>query len=360
MKRMKNFVAITLAATTILAALSGCGSAQKAETGEASPVTTDSNVTTEVKQRGLKFTISQEYIDKGVELEPYNENLSGYREISIYYYSPTATEALKTVSNMDPDKRTKEVSDEYTQKIRNTSRDIMEIVMLETDEYKKLVDARTSLDEITGYSPSEELGTNDGYTYIISIPDLDNGDLSEEEIKQYKQCKEYMKTVKENLSFIPVELESTETVLGDAMPTFTTKDLNGNTVTNDIFAKKKLTVVNVWGTFCGPCIEEMPELEAWSKELSDDIQIIGIVGDIDGEKDTKHLNLAKKIVEKAGVSFINLNVNDNFKDLMDGIIGYPTTFLVDQSGAIVGDPIVGAEMDSYKSAVEAYLNGNAN
>lgn len=360
MKRIKKMVAITLVAATILTALSGCSSTQKTETGGVSSSTTDGNVTTEVKERGLKFTLSQEYIDKGVTLEGYNENLDGYRIVSITYYSPTATEALDTVINMDPDKRTKEVSDEYTQKIWNTSRNIMDIVMLETDEYKKLIDAGISLDKITGYSPSEELGTNDGYTYIISIPDLDNGDLSEDEIKQYKQCKEYMKTVKENLSFIPVELENTDTVLGEAMPSFTTKDLNGNTVTNDIFAKKKLTVVNVWGTFCGPCIEEMPELQKWSEEMSNDVQIIGLVGDIDGENDKKHLDLAKKIVDKAGVNFINLIANNDFKDMMSGIIGFPTTFLVDQSGAIVGDPIVGAEMDSYKSAVEAYLNGNAN
>jgi thiol-disulfide isomerase/thioredoxin len=359
MKQIKKLVAITLAATTILTVLSGCGSVQKSEAVGA-PVTADGNVTTEVKERGLKFTISQEYMDKGVTLERYNENLDGYRVVSITYYSPTAKEALDTVIKMDSEKRTKEVSDEYTQKIWNTSRTIMDIVMLETKEYKKLVDSGTTLDKITGYSPSEELGANDGYTYIISIPDLDNADLNEDEIKQYKQCKEYMKTVMENLSFIPVELENTDTVLGEAMPTFTTKDINGNTVTNDIFAKKKLTVVNVWGTFCGPCIEEMPELEAWSKKLSDDVQIIGIVGDIDGEKDTKHLSLAKKIIKKAGVSFTNLIMNDDFKELMDGIIGFPTTFLVDQSGTIVGEPIVGAEIDSYQSAVEAYLNGNAN
>jgi len=186
-------------------------------------VSADGNVITEVKERGLKFTISQEYMDKGVKLEQYNDNMNGYHEISLYYYSPSATKALDTVINMDPDKRTKEVSDEYTQKIWNTSRNIMEIVMLETKEYKKLVDSETSLDKITGYSPSEELGANDGYTYIISIPDLDNGDLNKDEIEEYKQCKEYMQTVKENLSFIPVELENTDTVIGDSMPTFKIK-----------------------------------------------------------------------------------------------------------------------------------------
>lgn len=360
MKRMKNSVAIALAAVTVLAALSGCSSTQKSEISKKTSANVNGNVITEVKERGLKFAISQEYMDKGVKLEGYNENLNGYPNVSIFYYSPTASKALDTIINMDPDERTKEVSDEYTQKIWNTSRNIMEIVMLETGEYKKLVDAGTSLDKITGYSPSEELGTNGGYTYIISIPDLDNGDLNNDEIQEYKQCKEYMKTVKENLSYIPVQLENTDTILGDSIPTFKTQDLNGNAVTNDIFAKKKLTVVNVWGTFCGPCIEEMPELQKWSEEMPDDVQIIGLVGDVEGENDKKHLELAIKIIDKAGVNFANIIVNDDFKDLISGIIGYPTTFFVDQSGAIVGDPIVGAEMDSYKSFVEEYLSENAN
>ena len=86
-----------------------------------------------------------------------------------------------------------------------------------------------------------------------------------------------METVKKNIKFIPLELESDETVVGEVMPDFCTYDLNGEEITNSIFAEKELTVVNIWGTFCAPCIEEMPELEELNKKYGEQIQFLGIV-----------------------------------------------------------------------------------
>lgn len=365
---MKKMV-IGLLAVSVLLSVTACGldknenadtsDPEVSEVSDTGITTADGSEITEVKERGLVFKISQEYKEKGVVLEGYNENLEGYPIVSVTYYSKTASDALDQVINMEPEKRTQEVSDEYTQKIWDTSRCILAIVMVETAKYKELTSAGTTLDQITGYSPSEKLGENDGYTYIACIPDLDYGQLSEEEIKEYEECKAYMNTVKDNLTFIPVELENTDTDVGKYMPVFNTVDLIGNTVTSDIFTENKLTVVNLWGTFCSPCIEEMPELEAWSKELPDGVKIIGIVGDIEGEDDAEHLDLAKDIVEKSGVTFQNLIVNDEFSEFMDGIIGFPTTLFVDQTGAVAGDPIVGSDMEAYKQFVEEYINENS-
>lgn len=141
-----------------------------------------------------------------------------------------------------------------------------------------------------------------------------------------------------------------------SMPDFNTEDLLGNAVTNDIFAEADLTVVNVWGTFCGPCINEMPELAEWSDAMPENVQIIGIVGDIAGKEDTEHLELAKTIVDEAGVNFTNIIPNDDLETFMRGIYGYPTTFFVDGEGNIVGDPVIGAYVDTYKNFVEEYLN----
>ncbi len=160
-----------------------------------------------------------------------------------------------------------------------------------------------------------------------------------------------METVKKNIKFIPLELESDETVVGEVMPDFCTYDLNGEEITNSIFAEKELTVVNIWGTFCAPCIEEMPELEELNKKYGEQIQFLGIVGDVEGLEDTEHLKLAKTITEKAGVQFTNVVINDDFKDFMSGIIGFPTTIFVDNAGNIVGEPIVGSDI----AATEEYI-----
>ncbi len=142
-----------------------------------------------------------------------------------------------------------------------------------------------------------------------------------------------------------------------AFPAFTATDLDGNTVTESIFTEKDLTVLNIWGTFCGPCIGEMPELGEWAKEMPDNVQIVGLIIDINGEEDTEHRDLAIEITEKAGTEFTNLIANMDFAPILKDVVGVPTTLFIDKDGNIVGDPIVGANVDGYKTFVEDYLNG---
>lgn len=137
---------------------------------------------------------------------------------------------------------------------------------------------------------------------------------------------------------------------------FTTNDIDGNEVTQSIFANKDLTVVNIWGTFCGPCINEMPELGAWEKELPDNVQIVGLIVDISSTDNETQIAAAKQITEKADVGFVNLiGGNGAFDELISSIVGVPTTIFVDKSGNIVGEIIVGADVDRYKSFVNKYV-----
>ena len=140
-----------------------------------------------------------------------------------------------------------------------------------------------------------------------------------------------------------------------AFPAFAAKDINGQPVTNDIFAPKKLTVVNVWGTFCPPCIGEMPELGEWSRQMPDDVQIIGLVCDIEDENDKRHIKAAKEIIGKAKVDFVNVIPDSSLQAFLSQVEAVPTTFFVNSQGQIVGEPIVGADVDGYKDFVEEYV-----
>ena len=140
-----------------------------------------------------------------------------------------------------------------------------------------------------------------------------------------------------------------------AFPAFSTRDLNGNVVTQEIFAGKKVTVVNVWGTFCPPCIGEMPELGAWAKEMPEGAQIIGLICDVEGEGDTRHLELARKILSEAHADFVNIYPDEALTKRLDSVEAVPTTFLVDSNGKIIGEPVIGADVAAYRSAVERYL-----
>jgi len=151
----------------------------------------------------------------------------------------------------------------------------------------------------------------------------------------------------------PSDAPASDTV---TVPAFETRDLDGNTVTNDIFAQKDLTVVNVWGTFCTPCIDEMPALGEWMREMPENVQLIGIVIDLPLEGEASIHDAAVEILEGADAPFTCLETDGSLQQFLSGILGVPTTFLVDSDGSVVGNVILGADLDGYKQAVEDYFD----
>lgn len=134
---------------------------------------------------------------------------------------------------------------------------------------------------------------------------------------------------------------------------FTLNDIEGDSYkSSDIFKDNKLTMINIWGTLCTPCIKELPELQELSEELSSKgINIIGLVGDVSGEENMED---AIAIVKKKKVEFLNLVPDDAIREtLLSKIKGYPVTIFVDSNGNLVGETIVGARSkDEYKSIAE--------
>ncbi|MBO3443850.1 TlpA disulfide reductase family protein [Clostridium sp. CCUG 7971] len=118
---------------------------------------------------------------------------------------------------------------------------------------------------------------------------------------------------------------------------FKAKDLNGKEITSDIFSKYKLTMINIWNTGCGPCIEEMPEIEKLYEDLPKDTNIISICTDAGDSK--KDLDFAKEIMKMTGAKFTTL-IPDEFlkRNLTDDVQAFPTTIFVDSEGKAVGTP----------------------
>ena len=143
--------------------------------------------------------------------------------------------------------------------------------------------------------------------------------------------------------------------LVDQMPEFETIDLQGNQVDNDIFSQADITVINFWGTFCGPCINEMPELAEWEGQLPDNVQIIGVVVDAAGP-DTQEYEAAKTLVKDNGISYTNIIAGEDFPaDVLNRLQGVPTTVFVDAEGKSIADEILGADVEAYKRTVEELL-----
>ena len=127
---------------------------------------------------------------------------------------------------------------------------------------------------------------------------------------------------------------------------FQAATLDRETVDQSIFGDKKLTMINVWTTWCGSCVDEMPELEALSKELDKmDAQIISIcsdTADARGQVDEELLELAQQITQKTGVTFPTLIPDKALHDgLLKGAMGYPTTFFVDSQEMCIRDRVPG-------------------
>ena len=138
---------------------------------------------------------------------------------------------------------------------------------------------------------------------------------------------------------------------------FATEDLSLEPVTSEeLFAGNKVTMINVWATFCGYCIEEMPDLEELSGRLQEKgCGIIGVVGDVEGVNDEEHLQQALEILETTGVTYPNLIPWDHWYAMLP-VPGFPTTFFVDSEGNIIGEPAVGARgADDYEALLDEAL-----
>lgn len=126
-------------------------------------------------------------------------------------------------------------------------------------------------------------------------------------------------------------------------PEFDEVDMAGNPVSSDIFADYDATIVNFWNNGCGTCIEEMPELEELYQQFKEqNINLIG-VGTDSGEGE-EQLSTAKEILEEKGVTYINISPDPEgtfYQEFISDIFTYPTTYIVDSDGNIIGAPISG-------------------
>lgn len=130
---------------------------------------------------------------------------------------------------------------------------------------------------------------------------------------------------------------------------FKTTDTEGNVVDDGIFKNADYTMINVWGTYCGPCINEMADLQALSESMPDNMQIIGIVCDVyDGEDSSS----ATKILDSKGVTYTNLLCNDELMQALSGLSAVPTTLFVNRDGYVLCNPIIGADLKSYKAVIK--------
>lgn len=151
------------------------------------------------------------------------------------------------------------------------------------------------------------------------------------------------------------EFASSETA--QDMIIFEALDTEGNTVSSDIFSGTKLTMINVWATYCQPCIREMPDLGQLSGEYDKaDFQIIGIISDVPEGSNENQIAKAESLIEQTDADYPHLYINESlYNALLTEVIAVPTTFFLDEEGNIL-DTVVGSkEKDDWKEIIDSLL-----
>ena len=204
--------------------------------------------------------------------------------------------------------------------------------------------------------------------YLLAALDLVKDQFTEDELKTLTEGSEQIRDLEDQIQPLQEQYAALQPA-GDGengdmsaavptFPTFTGKDLDGNDVDSSIFSQNAVTVVNFWFSGCKPCVDEMDDLDALNQRIKEQGgEVIGVNTEtLDSNAD--NIATAKKILESAGASFRNIYFDPDSEagKFALGIMAFPTTYVVDRQGNIVGEPIMGGiDQEANMTALEKLI-----
>ncbi|QBE96272.1 TlpA disulfide reductase family protein [Blautia producta] len=139
-------------------------------------------------------------------------------------------------------------------------------------------------------------------------------------------------------------------------------DLDGKALPEDLLVKDGVTMVNVWATFCNPCLAEMPHLEELNKEFAaagKNFKVVGIAADVvneKGEVGQEQLDLAKEIVKKTGVNYTNIIPGEKLQsDILPNVTAFPTSFFLNDKGEVIKTVMGATTKDDWANTANELL-----
>lgn len=137
--------------------------------------------------------------------------------------------------------------------------------------------------------------------------------------------------------------------------TFEATTTDGETLTSDCLSESKLTMINVWATYCNPCLDEMPDLgEIAASYDKAEFQMLGIVSDVMEGDSPENVEYAKELITQTNANYPHLLLNQSlYSNLVGGVEAVPTTFFVTKDGEVLGY-VLGAQS---KEGWEEIING---
>lgn len=191
----------------------------------------------------------------------------------------------------------------------------------------------------TAYANNVLLGTIGKDSYFLAYNDtLPEGNLTDQDKEEISTLIGTIQELKQNMILFPAEKFKEEVTFAGNLTQFSASDMEGQTVTEEVLKNYDITMVNIWTTWCGFCVEEMPDLAELYQSLPDNVNMMTICADAAEETE-----LANEILTSANAKFSTLKGNEELERcLLDAVSGVPTTIFVDSEGNVVGKPQVGA------------------
>lgn len=181
--------------------------------------------------------------------------------------------------------------------------------------------------------------------FLMSAVDNAKDQFTEDEYASLKADADKIREIENQIAALPQEETASQSAAENSstFPQFEGKDLDGNSVDSSLFANNAFTVVNFWFSGCKPCVAELGELNALNETLKKQGgAVVGInVDTLDGNADA--ISTAKNLLESKGASYQNIYFPSDSAagDFAGDIMAFPTTYVIDRSGAIVGEAMLG-------------------
>ncbi|MBU5486102.1 TlpA family protein disulfide reductase [Clostridium sp. MSJ-11] len=307
---------------------------------------------------GIEFSLPNKWKNKAENIDAYatapEENIEGQVIVS-FILDETMEKARKL------NEEASKIPETDKEEIKKAAAEIMDL----TNEFKELwtvvsidkskKEGKVQKDLFSKYENKDLIGKEGSLEfYLLYNNKPDTNGLSERSKKDYEEIYGGIKEFKSLIKIFKPVTEQ-EKLSKHKKFEFKTKTLDGKEIDSSIFKDSKLTMVNIWATYCSPCIAEMPDIEKLYEEVKDEnINVIGLVSDT---PDVDNEELAKKILSKKGVTFANIIPDEKImNNILNDVSGVPTTFFVDSEGNIIGEFVVGSKnKDEYMKEIQDRL-----
>lgn len=272
----------------------------------------------------------------------------------------TATDSASSTSST--------TSGESSSKVEISAKSEQDLIEEENDILEKNKDLWEKVFASMNKNVTDDMLNSNYGDILIAAVENAKDQFSDAEYEILKSDAEQIRKIEDEIAALPTDSgdEPTNAAAGSSFPQFDGNDLDGNKVDSGIFAENAVTVVNFWFNECKPCVEELSEMNALNDRIKEQGgEVIGVnVGTLDGNEE--NIATAKQILETKGAKYRNIYFasNSDAGKFALGVTAFPTTYVIDRNGNIVGEALLGGidnddNLNTLQNTIDEVLAKNA-